>query len=115
MVYIGYNLIDVSMERDGVTNVTVGVIGRDGRRTHRATVPVLRPSMQHDVGRVGALTPGGCQIGYMCDQNSTYGSTPLSCCHQVFVIIRGASGCHSRGVSDLLHGTYWLSSVERVF
>jgi hypothetical protein len=20
-----------------------------------------------------ALTPGGCQIGYMCDQNSTYG------------------------------------------
>jgi hypothetical protein len=51
-----------------------------------------------------SLTPGGCQIDFMCDQNSTYGSTPLSCCHQlVFVIIRGAEGCHSGGVSDWLH------------
>jgi hypothetical protein len=24
-----------------------------------------------------ALTPGGCQIGHMCDQNSTYGSHSL--------------------------------------
>lgn len=47
MVYIGYNLIDI--DGDGVTNVTVGVIDAKGRRSHRATVPVLRPSMQHDV------------------------------------------------------------------
>ena len=33
MIYIGYNLIDI--DGDGVTEVTVGVIGADGRRTHR--------------------------------------------------------------------------------
>ena len=54
MVYIGYNLIDV--DSDGVTEVTVGVIGSDGRRTHRASVPVLRPSMQHDVGITATRT-----------------------------------------------------------
>ena len=43
MVYIGYNLIDV--DGDGVTNVTVGVVDAEGRRSHRATIPVLRPSM----------------------------------------------------------------------
>lgn len=37
MVYIGYNLIDT--DGDGITDVTVGVIGPDGRRTHRAVVP----------------------------------------------------------------------------
>jgi WD40 repeat protein len=29
-------------------------------------------SPEGSTGRV-ALTPGGCQIGYTCDQNSTYG------------------------------------------
>ena len=48
MVYIGYNLIDIN--GDGVTDVTVGVIDKNGSRTHRTTVPVQRPSMQHDVG-----------------------------------------------------------------
>ena len=33
MIYIGYNLIDI--DGDGVTEVTVGVIGADGRRTRR--------------------------------------------------------------------------------
>jgi hypothetical protein len=42
-----------------------------------------------------ALTPGGCQIGYMGDQNSTHGLS-----------------LHSRGVSlDWSHGTFRISST----
>ena len=41
MIYIGYNLIDI--DGDGVTEVTVGVIGADGRRTHREARSFTRP------------------------------------------------------------------------
>jgi hypothetical protein len=74
-----------------------------------------------------ALSPGGYQVGYVCDQNSTYGLhslpggvrldtwTPyrLSAVECVFT-----AGCHCRGVSlDWLHGTgtYWLPSSELCF
>ena len=48
MMYIGYNLIDINADRK--TEVTVGVVDADGKRARRVSVPVARPSMQHDVG-----------------------------------------------------------------
>ena len=49
------------------------------------------------VGRGWGFTPVGCQIGYMCDQNSTYGLHSLP-----------GGGDHSRGVSDWLqYGLCW--------
>jgi len=89
MVYIGYNLIDVN--GDGVTDVTVGVIGADGSRTHRTTVPVARPSMQHDVGITATRTvlldaplvfdltrvmEGGLPFGFEGDQTARIGVMP---------------------------------------
>jgi hypothetical protein len=60
------------------------------RRRRRRGSRAPRACAERPESRV-ALTPRGCQIGYMCDQNSTYG----------FV------GCtHSRGVSDWLHGDH---------
>jgi hypothetical protein len=55
---------------------------------------------------VGLFTPGGCQIGYTCDQNSTYGLRSLpggvrlvTCATRTRLV-----GCiHSREVSDWLH------------
>jgi len=47
LVYMGYNLVPVG----GPPTVTVGVIDAAGRVTHRATLPVTRPSMQHDMVR----------------------------------------------------------------
>jgi hypothetical protein len=40
--------------------------------SHNAPCP---PTLyvQSDPTTRAALTPGGCQIGHMCDQNSTYG------------------------------------------
>jgi len=46
LVYTGYNLVPFR----GPPTVTVGVVAADGRLTHRARIPVARPSMQHDVG-----------------------------------------------------------------
>ena len=89
MVYIGYNLIDVN--GDGVTDVTVGVIGADGERIHRTTVPVARPSMQHDVGITATRTvlldaplvfdltrvmEGGLPFGFEGDQTARIGVMP---------------------------------------
>jgi hypothetical protein len=56
-------------------------------KTHNLTVAALDPEFHYHVlntvarGGRGALTPGGCQIGHMCDQNSTYGLslTPGGC------------------------------------
>jgi hypothetical protein len=59
---------------------------------------------QYDTdGGVGTALPGGCQIAHM-DHTG---------CQPCF----GCKGCHSRsrGVSDWLHGTYWLSSTEPCF
>ena len=38
MVYIGYNLIDIN--GDGVTDVTVGVIDKNGSRTHLSLIHI---------------------------------------------------------------------------
>jgi hypothetical protein len=55
-----------------------------------------------NVGGVATPSPGGCQMCYM---------DHTGCHQQVFLaVIRGCT--HSRGVSDVLHGPYWLSSVE---
>lgn len=89
MVYIGYNLIDVN--GDGVTDVTVGVIDANGARSHRTTVPVARPSMQHDVGITATRTvlldaplvfdlarvmEGGLPFGFEGDQSARIGVMP---------------------------------------
>jgi hypothetical protein len=74
---------------------------------------VRRQGDRRAVGRA-ALTPGGCQIGYMCDQNSTYGlhSLPGGVRLATCATITRLMGCtHSQGVSDWLHGQYWLSSM----
>jgi carotenoid cleavage dioxygenase len=47
LVYMGYNLVPVA----GPPTVTVGVVDAGGSITHRATLPVARPSMQHDMVR----------------------------------------------------------------
>jgi carotenoid cleavage dioxygenase len=47
LIYIGYNMVPAS----GPPTVTVGVVGTSGGVTHRATLPVVRPSMQHDMVR----------------------------------------------------------------
>ena len=46
LVYLGYNLVPFG----GPPTVTVGVLSADGALAHKATIPVARPSMQHDVG-----------------------------------------------------------------
>jgi hypothetical protein len=65
-------------------------------------------------GRV-ALTPGGCQIGYMCDQNLTYGLRSLP--GGVRLVTRATRtrlmGCaHSRGCQigymDILAVIIWM-------
>ena len=50
LVYMGYNLVPVG----GPPTVSVGVIDAASRVTHRATLPVTRPSMQHDMVRFAA-------------------------------------------------------------
>jgi hypothetical protein len=67
--------------------------------THRTT------SESPPANRV-ALTPGGCQFGHTCDQNSTYGLHSLP--GGVSLVTRATRtrlmGCtHSRGVSAWLH------------
>ena len=52
LVYMGYNLVPIS----GPPTVTVGVVDAAGRITHRATLPVARPSMQHDMGITATRT-----------------------------------------------------------
>jgi hypothetical protein len=47
LVYIGYNLVPAG----GPPTVTVGVVAPSGGVVHRATLPVARPSMQHDMVR----------------------------------------------------------------
>jgi carotenoid cleavage dioxygenase-like enzyme len=47
LVYMGYNLVPVA----GPPTVSVGVVDAGGSITHRATLPVARPSMQHDMVR----------------------------------------------------------------
>ena len=49
---MGYNLVPIS----GPPTVTVGVVDAAGRITHRATLPVARPSMQHDMGITATRT-----------------------------------------------------------
>jgi hypothetical protein len=54
-----------------------------------------------------ALTPGGCHIGYLGHQNSTYGlhSLPGGVTLVTWATRTRLMGCtHSRGVSDWLHG-----------
>lgn len=46
LCYVGYNLVPFG----GPPTVTVGVLSSDGSLAHKATIPVARPSMQHDVG-----------------------------------------------------------------
>jgi len=46
LVWIGYNLVPLG----GPPTVTVGVVAPDGVIAHTATLPVSRPSLQHDVG-----------------------------------------------------------------
>ena len=54
LIYMGYNLVALGGEQEGETTITVGTIdGESGRRTHKRTFKVQRPSMQHDV----AITP----------------------------------------------------------
>jgi hypothetical protein len=87
---------------------------------HRAVLPRRRRRIRRRLDYLGrlvarlqrrlvpglSLTPGGCQIGYMGDQNSTYGSHSLpggvrlvTCATRTPLMGR----THSRGVSDWLH------------
>lgn len=52
LVYIGYNLVPFQ----GPPTVTVGVVSPAGAVAHRVTVPVSRPSMQHDFGITSTRT-----------------------------------------------------------
>jgi hypothetical protein len=56
-------------------------------------------------GRV-ALTPGGCQICYMCDQNSTYGLHSLPGGVR-FVTYMAHTGCHR--LNRVLAGVRWVT------
>ena len=46
LLYIGYCLVPAG----GPPTVTVGTVGPSGTVEHRVTLPVARPSMQHDMG-----------------------------------------------------------------
>ena len=46
LLYIGYCLVPAG----GPPTVTVGTVGPGGAVEHRVTLPVARPSMQHDMG-----------------------------------------------------------------
>jgi hypothetical protein len=67
-----------------------------------------------------ALTPGGCQVGCMGDQNSTYGlhSLPGGGRLVAWATRTRLMGCtHSRGVSGWLHHTccHQLAVINRCF
>jgi hypothetical protein len=73
------------------------VRSRQPRRSQSADIYKKRAAMHSRWG--WHSTPGGCQISYMCDQNSTYG------------LALHSRGCHWIGYME----PYRLSSTQRCF